>query len=691
MVNGPRNDSIKVPASFRDLRFWRDTPVAQLSSGQTYTMPAGTLGYEWDEDVDNGLRPAGLFPMSSTQVNNVGRLQDYGSNYATGKATHSLTMYRAPSGALVFGAGTVQWSWGLDSNHDGGGAPSDPAIRQATVNLLADMGVQPASLQSGLVASGPSTDTQAPTSQIGAPAAGSVTTGDQVTVSGTASDSGGVVAAVEVSTDGGTTWHPTQGRGSWSYTWVPDEPGSWQLLSRAVDDSGNLGAPSAGPVVTVVGRTCPCSVWSNGTTPSNTSSGDTQAVEVGLRFRPRIDGFVTGVRFYKGSNNTGTHLGHLWTNNGAQLASVTFSGESANGWQQASFASPVPVTAGTTYVVSYHAPSGHYAIDEWAFGTSGVGAWPLSVDADWVNGRNGVFKYGASAFPISNSKSSNYWVDVVFDTETGGSDTQPPSVTQTSPPDGATGVASSSTMTATFDEPVDPASVVFTVTPQGGAPLAGSVSYDNPSRTATFSPSQPLSPSTTFTASVSATDLGGNAMPNPATWSFTAGVGACPCTIFGTTIPTVTATADTNAVELGVKFKSSTNGLITGIRFYKGTANSGTHVGSLWTTGGSLLAQATFTNETASGWQEVTFGSPVQITAGTIYVASYHTDVGHYAEDVGYFISPVTNGSLTAVKSNTVNGANGVFLYSASPAFPTNGSITKARNYWVDVVFTTSP
>jgi hypothetical protein len=58
---------------------------------------------------------------------------------------------------------------------------------------------------------------------------------------------------------------------------------------------------------------------------------------------------------------------------------------------------------------------------------------------------------------------------------------------------------------------------------------------------------------------------------------------------------------------------------------------------------------------------------------------------------MGYFLNSVTSGPLTALKSNTTNGANGVYLYAASPAFPTSGSTTKARNYWVDVVFTTSP
>ena len=58
-VNGPRNDSIKVPAAFRSLRFWRNTSVRNLAAGATKTFAAGTLGYEWDEDLDNGSRPPG--------------------------------------------------------------------------------------------------------------------------------------------------------------------------------------------------------------------------------------------------------------------------------------------------------------------------------------------------------------------------------------------------------------------------------------------------------------------------------------------------------------------------------------------------------------------------------------------------------------------------------------------------------
>ena len=129
-------------------------------------------------------------------------------------------------------------------------------------------------------------------------------------------------------------------------------------------------------------------------------------------------------------------------------------------------------------------------------------------------------------------------------------------------------------------------------------------------------------------------------------------------------------------------------GYITGIRFYKGSGNTGTHVGYLWTDTGTLLATATFTNETASGWQQVNLSTPVAITAGTIYVASYLAPAGHYADDQNYFASSgVTNGPLTAL-SNSAAGGNGVYLYGTSGGFPTN--TYESSNYYVDVLFSTA-
>jgi len=694
MVNAGTAD-LQVPAADGRLRFWRGTPVAALAPGTTATLASSTVGYEWDEDLDNGSRPAGLIDLSTTQVSGAQILLDYGSTYGSGNATHHLTLYRAPSGALVFGAGTVQWSWGLDSNHDRGSGAADPSMRQATVNLLADMGVQPVTIQAGLATATMSGDTTAPAAAVTAPASGaSIQAGSPVTVSGTAADTGGgTVGEVEVSTDGGTTWHPAAGRGSWTYTWTPAATGPVTIRARATDDSANIGAP-ASTSVTITPRTCPCSIWGGGVTPAVAADPDTAATELGVKFRADVAGQVTAIRFYKGTGNTGTHLGHLWTATGTQLASVTFTGESATGWQQANLATPVSVSAGTTYVVSYYAPNGHYAEDDGYFAAAGFDAPPLHALRDGVDGPNGVYRYvTGGGFPDQPFQSANYWVDVVFSPSGSGGDTTPPTVTGQSPAAGATGVATAARVTATFSEPVQPATVAMSLRDAGGAAVAGSTAYDGTSQTATFTPGAALQTSTAYTATVTgARDLAGNQM-SPVSWSFTTAAGpppppGCPCTIWRPTdVPTVAADPDTAAVEVGVKFRSDLAGQVTGVRFYKGTGNTGTHVGHLWTATGTLLASVTFTGESATGWQQATFSTPVAISPGVTYVASYSAPNGHYAGDAGYFAGHgVDSGPLHAL-ADGVDGPNGVYRYGPSGSGIPNSS-WQSSNYWVDVTFT---
>ena len=101
------------------------------------------------------------------------------------------------------------------------------------------------------------------------------------------------------------------------------------------------------------------------------------------------------------------------------------------------------------------------------------------------------------------------------------------------------------------------------------------------------------------------------------------------------------------------------------MRFYKSAANTGTHTGSLWTASGQLLATATFIGESGSGWQQVNFSSPVAITAGTTYVAGYHTTSGHYASTGSYFSSAFTNGPLHVP-------ANGSLYLYGTDRFPTS-------------------
>jgi len=145
-------------------------------------------------------------------------------------------------------------------------------------------------------------------------------------------------------------------------------------------------------------------------------TNESQALELGVRFTANSNGFITGIRFYKGVNNTGTHIGNLWSSTGALLARATFTGETGSGWQQVNFSSPVAITANTVYVASYFSPTGDFPVDLVYFATPGVSNPPLSALVDGgAGGRNAIYKYGStSQFPTDSYQSSNYWVDVVF-------------------------------------------------------------------------------------------------------------------------------------------------------------------------------------------------------------------------------------------------------------------------------------
>jgi hypothetical protein len=171
-------------------------------------------------------------------------------------------------------------------------------------------------------------------------------------------------------------------------------------------------AIGAGTIGWVKAATTTHSLWATSTVPKTISDSDSQSVELGTKFRAKYSGKVTAMRFYKGPLNTGKHVGNLWTSDGRKLASVTFKNETASGWQTANFATPVDVSANTTYVISYFAPKGHYAVNENYFKSDRVNG-PLTAP----KGSNGVYVYsGQSAFPRQTYHNSNYWVDVVYST-----------------------------------------------------------------------------------------------------------------------------------------------------------------------------------------------------------------------------------------------------------------------------------
>ncbi len=236
-------------------------------------------------------------------------------------------------------------------------------------------------------------------------------------------------------------------------------------------------------------------------TPATIDSGDRSSVELGVKFQSTVAGDVTGIRFYKASTNTGTHVGSLWSMSGTLLASATFTGETASGWQQVSFAKPVALSANTTYIAAYLAPKGHYSDTSSGFATAGVSNPPLSALANTTSA-NGVYIYTSkSSFPKSSYKATNYWVDVDFEPIT---PTAPGQVTNVN------ATAGSESATVTWNAPSSGGAVSkYTVTPYIGttAQPASTISGSPPATSATITG---LTDGTSYTFTVQASNSVGS-------------------------------------------------------------------------------------------------------------------------------------------------------------------------------------
>ena len=660
------------------------------------------MGYESDEDLDNGFRPPGLIRLSTTVGNTPQYVPGFGNLefVVDGTTTHHLTMYRAASGALVFGAGTIQWTWGLDEVHDAPGTPppADPRMQQAQVNLLADMGAQPTTLMAGLTPAAASTDTVGPSVAITSGADGAQPNGARVTIEGTAQDAGGgEVAGVEVSTDKGATWHPANGTTSWTYTYTQHGYGARAVRVRAVDDSANIGKFRARhPQVT-----CPCSIFGD-EVPAIAAHDDTDGYELGLRFVPMRDGAVNGVRFYKGAGNGGAHVGRLWTAGGVLLDQAPFTAETATGWQSVSFTNPINVQKGQAYVVSYTAPQGRYSMKYDAFELSGVEADPLSVPGGFAAGpdESGVFGPPGS-FPSQSpsgrgQRTANYYVDVLFNAS--GPPDGPPTlvVTDHQPAPGATGAASTAAVSVGFSAPVEPG---YSLTLRNGPnPVTGSVAASEGGRRLTFTPSSPLPPQTQLTVDLTdVTSVDGIDLA-PHSWSFTTGAsgaanppnpGGPPnarqtATLFGKKSPRGTPTGN-RGVEVGIEFSPTRAGEVVALRYFQVPGRSAPKSVTLWSAGGDKLATAKVKKKGSkpkkAGWRTVVLDEPVALHAGRSYVASYYVPSGRAARTPDFFKKKVwKSGPLRAKKSD-----NGRYLISSKSRFPKR--VARGVNFFADVRF----
>jgi len=440
--------------------------------------------------------------------------------------------------------------------------------------------------------------------------------------------------------------------------------------------SVNNGASLSQVTVTVNQAAGPGSSIFTTQIPVSVTDNDHQASvghEVGMRFRSSTAGFITGIRFYKTSGNTGTHIGELYTNTGTRLAQATFTNETATGWQTVMFSSPVAINANTTYLAAYFSSQGYYVEDNGYFQNAGVTNGNLTALKDGVDGCNGPYSYTAApAFPNQCYLSANYWVDVIYSSSTS-------SV--------VANAGNNQTITLpTSSVTLDGSGSTGTITSYAWTKVSGP---NNPTI------ATPAAVSTSVTGLVQGTyvfqlSVNGGVSTAQVTITVNAATGTT-VTVFTTQIPVATTDNDkmpSGGHEVGMRFRSSIAGFITGIRFYKTSGNKGTHIGELYSNTGTRLAQATFTGETTTGWQTVSFSSPVAISANTTYVAAYFSSQGYYVEDNLYFQnSGVTNGNLTALKDG-VDGCNGPYAYAASPTFPNQCYLS--ANYWVDPIFSTS-
>lgn len=191
-------------------------------------------------------------------------------------------------------------------------------------------------------------------------------------------------------------------------------------------------------------------------TPTHVNDSDTSSTELGLRFTVDSPGVVSGMRFYKGSAMSGTNTGSLWSSGGTKLASTTFQHETSSGWQVLYFSTRTRLTVGTTYVVSFGNPGGHYSMDNsWDGGRS----FDTKLDNSPIHAAvgAGVYNDALGSFPTQNWINSNYYVDPIFMP-----DAAPPTTTTTSTTTTTTAAPTTTTTAAPTTTSTAPATTTST-------------------------------------------------------------------------------------------------------------------------------------------------------------------------------------------------------------------------------------
>ncbi|WP_416233384.1 N,N-dimethylformamidase beta subunit family domain-containing protein [Anabaena sp. UHCC 0399] len=404
--------------------------------------------------------------------------------------------------------------------------------------------------------------------------------------------------------------------------------------------------------------------------PSIQNATDNSSYELGMKFRSVQGGQITAIRFWKASNEAGTHIGKIWSATGTLLGSVTFNNETTSGWQQQLLATPVSIQSNTTYVVSVNI-NAYYVISYNELASPIVNG-DLSSVAD---GNNGVFNGTPGNFPTNSYQNSNYYRDINFVA------VAQPTITKISG-DNQNGAAGATLTNPLVVQVKDSAgnsqsgvTVNFAVTTGGGSVSPTSAVTDGNGQANTTLTLGAISGATLpVTNNVSATADGIGSV----TFSATANPSGNLQTVLTSQVPSIPNATDGTGYELGMKFRSIKGGQITAIRFWKAPSETGTHSGKIWSVTGTLLVSVTFANETASGWQEQLLNTPINFLPNTTYVVSVNANAYYAVTDNGLG-SSIVNGDLSSV----ADGNNGVYSFTPN-SFPTNSY--RNSNYYRDIV-----
>lgn len=430
---------------------------------------------------------------------------------------------------------------------------------------------------------------------------------------------------------------------------------------------------------------CPIDLLS-ALTPYETNYNDTAAVNVGVKFNVRGAPYVNGVKFYKGVDNTGTHVAHLYdVTTSTDLASATYSGESSSGWQSVSFSSPVAVDGSHDYMVWVSMPNGHYAVDGATGGTNDFYLHGFGGSEDVVTipqGSSGTYVYSSSDSAVpSGSNTLNYWISPVV-----GDSTTPTN------PSGLSGSSSSAGHTISWTTAGhDTNSATSTATPikyQVQRQQGEIFQYVGEFPGSSTSLVDPTASGSGWFYQVRTVDACGN------TSSYSSGVSGgsesvpSQSHVFSSS-PSTLDTGQTDPVTVGTRWNTATAGNVWGVRYYRNSGTvptSGNFKVGLWDNDGTLLASREVpAGNTQNGWVDVRFSSPVSVSANHDYVVGYYSPNGQEVYTSGGLSADVTNGDLTA-PADSSGTPNGVYSLNSSFAFPGTRS-GGAHWYGVDVDF----